>query len=87
MIGRDPIIFGKTAYLAMRHDNSILGIPGLDRLKSLIFVAVLPLAACATISPEPATIAEPAGDFSQSGEVPLQSHWWMSLPDPQLDAL
>ncbi|KAA3621886.1 MAG: TolC family protein [Proteobacteria bacterium] len=52
-----------------------------------MFVAVLPLAACATISPEPATIAEPAGDFSQSGEVPLQSHWWRSLPDAQLDAL
>jgi len=52
-----------------------------------MIIAVLHLAACTTLSTEPVTIAEPAGHFSQTGEVPLQSHWWNSLPDAQLQAL
>ncbi len=61
--------------------------PSLSRLKGLMFIAVLPLVACTTLSTEPATIVEPVGYFSQSGEVPLQSHWWKSLPDAQLQTL
>ena len=52
-----------------------------------MFIAVLPLVACTTLSTEPATIVELVGYFSQSGEVPLQSHWWKSLPDAQLQTL
>ncbi|WP_321527583.1 TolC family protein [Sedimenticola selenatireducens] len=50
-------------------------------------IAVLPLAGCATLFSEPAAVAEPAGQFSQSGTVPLQSRWWEALPDTHLQAL
>lgn len=77
---------------SMRHAKSGRDILSLSRLKGLVFIAVLPLfvlpmAACTTLTTEPATIAEPVGHFSQSGEVPLQSHWWKSLPDAQLQTL
>jgi len=50
-------------------------------------IAVLPLAGCATLFSEPAAVTEPAGQFSQSGTVPLQSRWWEALPDTHLQAL
>lgn len=50
-------------------------------------IAVLPLAGCATLVSEPVAVTEPAGQFSRSGTVPLQSRWWEMLPDAQLQAL
>lgn len=88
---------GIVKIFSIRHTKRAGDILSFSRFNNRLKRAVLPLfvlpmivlsmTACTTLSTEPASIMEPVGNFSQSGEVPLQAHWWKSLPDAQLQTL
>ena len=56
-------------------------------VNSLLLVALLSLSACTTLVPKPAAVGDVQGSFSVSGDAPLLSNWWESLPDPALHRL
>ena len=63
------------------------GRPGRQGLGVCLLVCIFLLAGCLPQMPGQASIFQPHGDFSASGQEPLPEQWWLSFEDQTLDNL